>query len=207
MRASGVNVTTFIAAQLRRPSGVAAPVMAIVLDRANRRINERAVERLAIRRDDEVLEIGFGGGGALARLLSATSGRVAGVELSAPMLRRARRRFRRELEHGRLELREASVAALPFDDATFDRVVTVNTIYFWPDHADGLREIARVLKPGGRVVIATVAKDQMDKRSFTAHGFTKFTEDELRQLLETAGFADVTVERDGPRVFTTGATG
>lgn len=199
-----MRVTRFIAGQLRRPSGIAAPFMAFILDRANRRINERAVQRLTVGPDQDVLEIGFGGGATLGRLLSSTNGRVAGIELSGPMLRRARRRFRRQLEQGRLELREASVSTLPYGDATFDRVVTVNTIYFWPDQEEGLREIARVLRPGGRLVVATVAKEEMDKRSFTAHGFTKFSQEQLCRLLERAGFADVTVERDGPRVFTTG---
>lgn len=199
-----MRVTRFIAGQLRRPSGIAAPFMAFILDRANRRINERAVERLTVGANHDVLEIGFGGGATLARLLSGTNGRVAGVELSGPMLRRARRRFRRQLEQGQLELRDASVGDLPYGDATFDRVVTVNTIYFWPDQEDGLREIARVLRSDGRLVVATVAKEEMDKRSFTAHGFRTFSQEELGRLLETAGFTEVTIEPDGPRVFTTG---
>lgn len=199
-----MSIARFIAGQLRRPSGIAAPFMAVILNRANRRIGQRAVERLAVAPDDDVLEIGFGGGGALAQLLRRTQGRVVGIEISEPMLRCARRRFRREIEQGRLEIRHASVEEIPDGDASFDRVLTVNTIYFWPDPLAGLAEIARVLRPGGRLVIATAAREEMDKRAFTEHGFRRFTEDELGRLLETAAFAAVTVERDGPRVFTSG---
>lgn len=199
-----MSVARFIAGQLRRPSGITAPFMAVILNRANRRISQRAVEQLAVEADDDVLEIGFGGGAALARVLSRTRGRVTGIEISEPMLRRARRRFRREIQDGRLEIRHASVDEIPYGDSGFDRVMTVNTIYFWPDPPTALREIARVLRPGGRLVVATAAREEMDKRSFTEHGFRKFTEEELGRLLETAGFAAVTVERDGPRVLTSG---
>jgi ubiquinone/menaquinone biosynthesis C-methylase UbiE len=193
-----------LARQLRRPRGVAGRVMAPILNRANRPINQRAVERLKMASSDSVLEIGFGGGIALSAILARTEEFVAGIEISAPMLDHGRRRFRDEIEAGRLELREGTVAEIPYEDARFDRVLSVQTIYFWPDPAAGLREIRRVLRPEGRLLLATATKEEMDKRSWTRHGFRKFAEEELAELLGTAGFADVTVERDGSRVFSAG---
>lgn len=178
--------------------------MGLVLDRGNRTINQQAVDRLAVGGAQRVLEVGFGGGGTLARILARTDARVAGVEISDAMLSRARRRFRRELADGRLELERASVAELPYPSESFDRVLTVQTIYFWPDPPAGLRELRRVLEPGGRIVIATAAREEMEKRSFTRHGFRKFSEQELHDLVRQAGFDEVSVDRDGPRVFTTG---
>jgi SAM-dependent methyltransferase len=120
------------------------------------------------------------------------------------MIGHVRRRFRREIQAGRLERKKASVAEIPNGDERFDRVLTVQTIYFWPDPAAGLREILRVLNPGGRLVLATATKEEMDKRSFTRHGFRKFTESELDDLLRAAGFSEILVERDDSRVFTVG---
>jgi arsenite methyltransferase len=178
--------------------------MGHILNRANRRINGSAVDRLALGGTESVLEIGFGGGVALAQILERTDGLVAGIEISDAMIAQGRRRFRRQLEQGRLELRKSGVSEIPYADGRFDRALTAQTIYFWPDPGAGLNEIHRVLKPGGRLVLATASPEEMDKRSFTRHGFRKFDDEELEALLQGAGFSDVVVERDGPRVFSMG---
>ena len=91
-------------------------------------------------------QVGFGGGVGLemvgARL---TDGRVTGIDISAEMARAAAERFR---------VVRADVAAIPFADGSFDRVYSVNTIFFWPDVRSGLAEILRVLRADGRAVIA-----------------------------------------------------
>lgn len=190
-----------IAGQLRRPSRPVGPVAGAVLDRGNRRINRTAVELLNLERRHEVLEIGFGGGSALARLLELTDRRVAGLELSQAMLRRASRRFRGALADGRLELRQGDVSALPYPEATFDRVLTVQTIHFWPSPEQGMREVLRVLRPGGRFVLAKATTEEMQKRAFTRYGFHFFSDQELRELFVCAAFCDISVKRCGPSVF------
>jgi SAM-dependent methyltransferase len=102
-----------------------------------------------------VLEVGFGHGATIGRLAAAVSGGwVAGVDPSAEMCRMAARRNRRAIEDGRVVLHQASAEALPFAEASFDKVLLVHTVYFWPDLGRPFREIARVLRPGGRVVVA-----------------------------------------------------
>jgi SAM-dependent methyltransferase len=129
---------------------------------------------------------------------------VAGIEVSDAMLAHARRRFRRELDRGRLELERAGATEIPYEAERFDRALATHTIYFWPDPAAALREIDRVLKPGGRLVPATEAGEAMEKRSYTRHGFRTFGDRELERLLEEAGFSAIVVERDGRRVFSVG---
>ena len=196
-----------IAAQLRRPSGPLAPLFGAILDRGNRRINRTAIDLLDVGPEHEVLEIGFGGGAALGRLLDATGRPVAGVEISDAMVRRVSRRFRRETADGRLRVQQAGVSALPYPDSSFDRVLTVQTIHFWPDLEEGMREILRVLRPGGRLVVAKATSEEMQKRSFTRYGFRFISDEELRGLLESAGFSRVSVERRGPSVFAVGVRG
>lgn len=117
--------------------------------------NQWAVSQLGVMPGDRILEIGFGPGVAV-RLLAerVASGFVAGVDPSPVMVRQGRSRNANLIRAGRVDLREGSVSALPFPDSRFDKVLSVNNIMLWPDLPANLREVFRVLKPGGLLVIA-----------------------------------------------------
>jgi ubiquinone/menaquinone biosynthesis C-methylase UbiE len=110
---------------------------------------------VGVRPGERVLEVGYGGGG-LVRLLADRigDGVVCGADPSPDMRDLANRRLRRAVRAGRVELRVGSAAETGFPDANFDHVVTVNTVALWPDLDAGLRELRRVTRPGGDVVIA-----------------------------------------------------
>src|SRR5256885_715708 len=110
---------------------------------------------IGVRPGERVLEVGYGGG-ALIRLLADRigDGTVCGVDPSPDMRALAVRRNRRAAAAGRLDLRVGAAEATGFPDGAFDHVVTVNTVAIWPDLEAGLRELHRVTKPGGDVVIA-----------------------------------------------------
>src|SRR5262245_59206707 len=99
---------SLLAHQLGRPSGLAGLFMARTLNKVNARVNAVALESLAPREADHVLEVGFGGGLMLRELLPRTAaGFCAGIEISHPMLNRSRRDFRDAIQNGRLEITEA----------------------------------------------------------------------------------------------------
>src|SRR5262249_14046379 len=81
-------------------------------------------------------------------------GHVAGIDPSAEMIRQSAARNGAGVASGRVDLRRASAAALPYPDGSIDAVYASNSAQFWPDLADGVRQIARVLVPGGRALIA-----------------------------------------------------
>jgi ubiquinone/menaquinone biosynthesis C-methylase UbiE len=92
------------------------------------------------------------------------------------MLEQAKARSAKAMATGRVELRRGSVERLPFEDATFDKALAVNSMQVWSDAVAGLREIRRVLKPGGTVVL----------------GFTRWSgqaQAGLTDTLTAAGFA------------------
>ncbi|HEX2086077.1 MAG TPA: class I SAM-dependent methyltransferase [Solirubrobacteraceae bacterium] len=182
-----------LAAQLGRPTGAFGRVVAAALNRGNRPANRRAVELLGVEPGQRALDVGFGGGVGLAALLAAGAGTVAGVEVSSDMVARARRRFGE-----RVDARDGSVESIPFPDASFDRVLTVHTIYFWPDAAAGARELLRVIAPGGRLVVAFMRGEEMRKQKIHEHGFSFYEAADVAALLTGAGFAPVRVEGDGP---------
>jgi ubiquinone/menaquinone biosynthesis C-methylase UbiE len=169
--------------------------MGRTLDRVNARVNTVALERLSLRPTDHLLDVGFGGGLMLRQALPhLTDGFAAGIEVSQPMLRRARRTFRAPIRDGRLDIVEASVSSIPYADNRFDKASAVNTLHFWPDPPAAFRELLRVLKPGGMLALVVRPKQYLEKIRFTQHGFVAFDDRELRSLLEGAGFCDFRIE-------------
>jgi ubiquinone/menaquinone biosynthesis C-methylase UbiE len=170
--------------------------MGRTLNRVNAYANQVALETLALQPTDHLLDMGFGGGVMLREAMThLPNGFAAGIEISQPMLKRARRMFRDDIRRGHLEVREGNVEAIPYPDERFHKACTINTLHFWPDPPTGLHELLRVLKPGGLLVVVVRPKDFLERIAFTAHGFTAFEEAELRALLEGAGFHSVRVER------------
>ncbi len=140
-----------------RPQGLRGRLAGRFMLITNRQ--REVADLVGVRPGERVLEVGYGGGG-LARLLARRigDGIVCGVDPSADMRALASRRLRRAhprlFAAGRVELRVGSAAATGYPDAGFDHVVTVNTVAIWPDLEVGLRELRRVTRPGGDVVIA-----------------------------------------------------
>jgi ubiquinone/menaquinone biosynthesis C-methylase UbiE len=193
-----------MAAQMRKPSGwFGSIILRRLLNRMNMAVVESTISRIGLEPHHQLLEIGFGGGAALALVSKRlVTGVVTGVDFSPEMVREAERRFRHEIANGRLRVQLADIAALPFASATFDRVFTINTIYFWPDTVRGFAEIRRVLKPGGLAVIALRSRENMERISFTQHGFRLFSPPEVPPFMEQVGFKNVKIthERQGTRI-------
>lgn len=151
-------------------------------------MNRLSLERLDVQPDDAVLEIGFGGGDLLRALLAGRPGRVFGVDVSQAMVERARQRFRGAGE--RLRLFEASAERLPLADAAVDKAVSVNSLYFWPDPAAAMAELARVIRRGGRLVLCFEPPEELRKWPGHRFGFQLHSARDLVVLAGAAGFGD-----------------
>jgi len=180
-----------VAGQLGNPHGPLGRVVGSVLDRGNRYLIDASIDAAEVASGAAAADIGFGGGVGLSVLLErvGVGGTVHGVELSREMSARARSRFTREIGQGRLRVLEGSLTELPLADGSLDAVITVNTVYFVPELDRACAELARVLRPEGRVVIGIGDPDEMAKMPFTAHGFHLRPVAELTAALERAGLA------------------
>lgn len=144
------------------------------------------LDLLEINPSDSVLEVGSGPGVGLELAAArAHEGRVAGVDLSETMLEMAHRRNHALIEKGYIELHLGSVEKLPFDNAAFDKAMTMNSLHLWPDPVAGLKEIRRTLRAGGRIAVAITR--------FSYASSAKFK----RYLIES-GFTDVSIHSGGP---------
>ena len=140
--------------QFRCPRGRFGWIAGKIMEWGNAAMNALAVEALEVQPDDQVLEIGFGPGAALAEIARlAPRGFAAGIDPSEAMISQASRKLRNGIAAERVELKLGTASSIPYEDGRFDRVLTVNTIYFWDQTDSALREIRRVMQRGGRFVL------------------------------------------------------
>lgn len=157
--------------------------------RGNAAAEAEAVESLAPDPADAVLAVGFGPGVGIGRLLDrVTEGWVGGADPSATMGRLAERRHTAAVRADRVRLARTTAAALPWDDATFDGAVAVHSIQLWDPRGPSIAEVARVLRPGARLVTLTHA--------FAVRAIARMPSEawlrEMATALRANGFEDVT---------------
>lgn len=185
--------------QFGHPRGIAGRMAGWVMAhrRSNQQRNSWVVSLLEVRPTDRVLEIGFGPGLAIAELAHrATQGHVYGVDHSEAMVHLARRRNHATIRAHRVELVHASVDQLPRFDEPLDAILAVNSLGFWADPEERLHDLRRLLRPAGRIALATQPRCPGATRVTTARAAQ-----ELHDLLTQAGFAQIrveTLERDPP---------
>jgi SAM-dependent methyltransferase len=131
----------------------------------------------------------------------APDGRVVGLDFSPASVAVSRHTNAHAIEAGRVQIVQGSVAALPFADRTFDIITAVETHYYWPDLLSDLREVRRVLKPDGRVVLIAEAyrgrrADWLYRPAMRLLRAEYLTVDEHRAVLESAGYVNVEVHTE-----------
>ncbi|MCC5940026.1 MAG: class I SAM-dependent methyltransferase [Balneolaceae bacterium] len=192
----------FIAQQLRKPSGEFASTIAEKMAEANHPLYDLVNHSMTFRDHDSILEIGFGSGSHFSALLAKANGlNITGIDYSSEMTELAKSINKNNVEAGRLKLHTGNSSQLPFDDSSFHTVFCNMVIYFWDDPADHLKEIQRVLKPGGIFYTGMRTLDSMLQFPFTKFGFNLYSIDEWKSVLQSHGFMIVGELRQRDPVF------
>jgi SAM-dependent methyltransferase len=176
--------------QLARPSGFFGKyIMGRLLNRTTSLHNALVLDELAVQRSDRVLEVGFGGAALLEKIIhKASEGFVAGIELSVEMVAKSREQFQDSIKKSHLEIKQGTVESLPFPNTHFNKVCTVNTVYFWADLARCFSELYRVTELGGQLVIGYTADKDVRRAGLDQCGFIPYSTDELKVALLGQGF-------------------
>ncbi|MDI9272399.1 class I SAM-dependent methyltransferase [Stenotrophomonas sp. PFBMAA-4] len=176
-----------LAAQLRHPHGQAALAVGESMNRSNGELNRAAITLLAVAPGEQVLEIGPGNAAFAPLLLQGADSRYLGIELSTAMVDAGNQHLAGTGLADRAVLRHGDAHALPVADASVDAALAVNTLYFWPNLAPVLDELARVVRRGGRLCLAFGDAAFMRSLPFAAD-FQLHELDAVELALRVAGF-------------------
>lgn len=185
-----------LARQLAHPRGMTGWAVGKLMAVANRQPTRLAIDALGLVAGQKVLDLGCGGGQAMAAMLDSP-GRleVHGIDRSARMVRDCARTNAKAIAAGLASVCEGQFEALPWANATFDRILASNVMYFWHDSRTVIGELRRVLKPGGRLVIYLTAAETMRKWNFAAARTHRlFAADDVHAALVDGGFGAEEVE-------------
>ena len=184
------------ARQLGHPSGWRGRLVGRALNKGNRTLVEAAIGAAGVGPGQTAADIGFGGGVGLRLLLDRVgpTGSVHGIDVSTTMVDQARRAFREQCATGTLTLAVGSMTRLPLADDVLDAAITVNTVYFVEDLEAAFRELARVLRPGGRLVVGVSDPEAMARMPVTAYGFRLRPIEALAEAMAAAGLTEVRTE-------------
>ncbi|MBQ9025292.1 MAG: class I SAM-dependent methyltransferase, partial [Methanobrevibacter sp.] len=165
------------------------------------------VSHLDISKDDIILDIGCGGGVNVKRFLGITDNKVYGIDYSPLSVEKSIKLNFDEIENQRCEIKHESVSQMSFDDSTFDIITAFETVYFWPDFENDLKEVNRILKDDGVFLICNEAlpkeNDERQKEFIELLDCNIYSEDELISYLRNSSFSRVkTIVKESKDSFT-----
>lgn len=181
--------------QLGRPSGWPGHVVGRLMTSANAPAHDLTLAHSRIAPEDRVLEVGFGGGALAEKVLASAPGvTVRGVDPSDVMVKLANERLGSAVREGRAELRPGDVSSLPYADGSFEKAISVHSLYFWKDPVADLREVRRVLVPGGLFVVTIDPTEPMKGSAAEQTGYDRWSREALLTILNCSGLVETDSE-------------
>ncbi|WP_213278603.1 class I SAM-dependent methyltransferase [Chryseobacterium indologenes] len=176
-----------LAQNLANPQGEKGIEIGEMMNATNIGMTLESIKTLVIDDGQHILEIGHGNAGHLKSIMSlAKNLRYTGIDISETMHNEARK-LNKEFEN-QADFILYQGKKLPFQDGTFNKIFTVNTVYFWENPVEFLNEIYRVLKDDGTFVLTFGQRDFMEKLPFTEYDFTLYNNNEMEELISKSHF-------------------
>ena len=182
--------------QASKPTGFFGRIQAKAMARGHKEIYKKTLEVIKPKKDDAYLEIGFGSGVFINKYMSHVS-KIAGIDYSEDMVKLASDINRKLVESGKAEFKKGYASSLPWDDNEFTVVVAIEVFFFLNETEKTLKEIYRILKPGGRAILEMGFNkdDGVDHKKYIKKmGLKLYSGEEMKVLLKKAGFNDVVIK-------------
>lgn len=197
--AVGVALAAYMLRQARKPTKWIGRRFLRAMNVAHSSLTDWGLTHVAIANHFTILDVGCGGGRTVEKLAAiANGGKVYGIDYAEGSIAASRAQNAQLIKEGRVAIEKASVSQLPFPDCNFDLVTAVETQYYWPNLAEDMREILRVLKPGGHLIVIaeTYKGGKYDKLKWPVMWLLRSSHlsvNDHRELFSAVGFADVEI--------------
>jgi len=188
--------------QCARPEGSLGRAMLCFMNYTHAPLTNWGLKLVQVKDGWTMLDVGCGGGFTIRRLLNRSKdAHVYGIDISEESVTKAKK-VNAEVLNKQVFVTQGSAERLPYNNEIFDLVTAVETVYFWPDLPDCLQEVRRVLKPGGKFAIMVEVVESDSKWTSIVDGMTAYTPEQLKTLLDDAGFIQTEIHRKKPTYAT-----
>ena len=187
--------------QVRKPKGKLGKIIAKGMNKGHAKLAKWGLSNFSIKPHYYILDIGCGGGGNINRIAEIIiDGKIYGIDYSETAVYISKKVNKKYIEKGIVEIYQGSVSSLPFKDNYFDLITGFEVYYFWLDLISDLKEIYRVLKPNGFLILVNegyICKNK--KKREKAEKWSKLgnfpihTPNEYKQFLEKASFSNIQI--------------
>ncbi|MBA7653521.1 2-methoxy-6-polyprenyl-1,4-benzoquinol methylase [subsurface metagenome] len=177
------------------PRGLAGRITVIFMNIGHKSIYKNVVKVLQLQPEDDLLEVACGNGYFLKKYASHVHS-VAGLDLSELMVKMAKKKHRGRIKAGTAEFVHGEASQLPWEDNKFSVATTMGSFTAFPKPLESLKEMYRVLRSGGRVIVSIEwnAEDGLDHtKEVKKYGMRMWTGDDVRVMLKEAGFSDISI--------------
>jgi ubiquinone/menaquinone biosynthesis C-methylase UbiE len=194
---AALAAAVYFGRQVRKPTRFVGRFFARLMNTSHAPLSDWALAHLEIGRDAVALDVGCGGGRTIEKL-AAKAAKVYGIDYAAGSVAESLAHNQRLIGEGRVFVERGSVSHLPFEDSTFDIATAIETQYYWSDVESDMREILRVLKPGGRLMVVAESyrgarNDWLLGPAMRLLGSNRLGVSDHRALFEKAGYAAIEI--------------
>ena len=196
------NILKSFFSQCARPEGALGRVMLSFMNYTHAPLTNWGLKLMDVQDGWTMLDVGCGGGFTIRRLLKQShDAQVYGIDISEESVAKAKK-VNADVLDQQVFITLGSAEKLPYEDGKFNLVTAVETVYFWPNLPNCLQEVRRVLKQGGKFAIMVEVVDSDSKWTSVVEGMTAYSPEDLKKLLDDAGFTQTEIHRKKPSYAT-----
>lgn len=196
------KIINYVGRNFGNPKGLGGKISTKIMNIINKKQYKTVLDSIGSENNDNILDIGFGNGYLINKIFKKKVPiKIYGIEISKDMLNNVKSKNKENIARGNLGLFLEDINETSFADNLFDKIYTVNTIYFWNNIDNSFSEIKSILKSDGIFINVFYTKEYLDKVLYTKHGFNKYTFEELKKITEKWMEIDRVIEIDKDKSY------